>query len=240
MFRAISAISAILIFLTFGRFKLWKITKMPEGRERDMAVLHAVQKVLSKIIKRCKIELIIEGEENIPSDEAVLIVANHRSIFDVIIGYTLVKEPTGFIAKKEIEKHKSIKIWMDHLYCFFMDRDNLKQSLKVIIGAIKQLKNGKSVWIYPEGTRSLSKDACDMLPFKEGSFKIALKSEARVLPIAMLGTENVLKGFPFIKPRKVYVKVGKPFSLCDLKEDEKPGEYTRDMIKGFLEELKEK
>ena len=111
------------------------------------------------------------GRENIPDDRAVLYVGNHRSYFDIVIGYTLIKGQCGFVAKKEMEKIPLLSIYMKYLHCLFLDRENIKEGLKTILVGIDKIKNGISVWIFPEGTRNKAEQETDLLDFKEGSMK---------------------------------------------------------------------
>ena len=66
-----------------------------------------------------------------------------------------------------------LRTWMRRLHCLFIDRENVKEALKTILAGIDNVKNGISMCIFPEGTRNKTDDL--MLPFKEGSFKIAEK-----------------------------------------------------------------
>ena len=172
-----------------------------------------------------------------------MFVGNHRSYFDVVIGYTLVDRPTGFIAKIEMQKIKPMARWMDYAGCLMIDRNDLRQSLKVILTAIKYVKAGISIYIYPEGTRSKGETEEEMLPFKEGSFKIAEKTGCKIVPISMIHTREVLEShFPFIHPQHVKVKIGEPIIMSELTEEQKNhiGSYTRDKVIEGIKELKAK
>ena len=94
------------------------------------------------------------GEENVPKDNPVLYVGNHRSYFDIVITYPRVPRPTGYIAKKEMEKVPLLSTWMKRLHCLFLDRKDIKQGLKTILEAIEKVKSGISICIFPEGTRN--------------------------------------------------------------------------------------
>ena len=247
MLHTIVVVTLIFIFLTIGdMINRGRIEAIEDQKERGIAALELVQKIFHKILKASGVTYEVEGMENltsIPKDEGVMIVGNHRSYFDVVIGYTLVDRPTGFIAKKEMEKIKPLARWMDYVCCLMIDRDNLKQSLKVIITAIKYVKSGISIWIYPEGTRSEGETEEDMLPFKEGSFKIAEKTGCKIVPVSMIHTREVLENhFPFIKPTHVRVKIGKPILLSELTDEEKKhvGEYARNAVLEGIKELKKK
>ena len=139
--------------------------------------------IVQWVLKTClfiagtKLEVI--GLENVPRDRAVLYVGNHRSIFDILINYSLLPPLMGFVSKKEMKKYPFLNHWMKLVNCLFLDRDNIKEGLKTILEGVEQMKNGISMFIYPEGTRAKSDDA--MIEFKEGSFKIAEKGDTILL-----------------------------------------------------------
>lgn len=172
------------------------------------------------------------GEENIPKDEAVLYVGNHRSYFDVIATYVRVPRPTGYVAKKEMLKVPLLKDWMKNLHCLFIDRNDIKQGLKTILECIQKVKNGISICIFPEGTRSKEPDT--FLPFKDGSFKIAEKSGCAIIPMSINNSASILEDhMPFIRKAHIVIEYGKPIYMNDLpKEDKKAiGAYVENIIK---------
>lgn len=241
MLYTIMALATAAFFLTIGDLRYRrKAESIQDPKKRAAFALPLVQEVFRKILRRCRIEVEVEGRENlqgIPQEEGVLFVGNHRSNFDVIIAYTLVDRPTGFVAKIEMEKLKPLKRWMEYLGCLFMDRSNLKQSLKVILAAIRQVREGSSIWIYPEGTRSDGATELDMESFKEGSFKIAEKTGCKIVPVSMIHTRQILEQqFPRIRPQKVKVRIGAPIELKALSEEDRKhiGAYVENRIKDDL------
>lgn len=212
--------------------------KDPHGR--DVESLKIVQTMFRFILRVSGVTVTVEGLENIPSDRAVLYVGNHRSYFDILVGYTTVPGLTGFVAKKEMLRYPLLSDWMVNVNCLFLDRENLKEGLKTILEGIEKVKNGISIWIFPEGTRNRNEDILDMLPFKEGSLKIAEKSGCPVIPVAMVGTADIFeKHLPFIRPSHVTVRYGTPIYLKELEPEirKKAGAYTREVIKEMLIEL---
>lgn len=160
-----------------------------------------------------------KGTERVPEDEAVLFVANHRSFFDIIASYVSIPVQVGFISKKEIKKIPSLGVWMKYLNCLFLDRDNKKEGLKTILQAIDNVKNGISMFIMPEGTRSKTDE---MLPFKKASFRIAEKANCKVVPVAILNSANVFENqFPRIKSGTIIVEYGEPIDLPNMDKEEK-------------------
>ncbi|BBF44524.1 1-acyl-sn-glycerol-3-phosphate acyltransferase [Lachnospiraceae bacterium KM106-2] len=171
-----------------------------------------------------------------PTDEAVLYVANHRSFFDIVVIYATVPTLTGFISKKEMEKIPCISRWMRYLNCLFLDRDNIREGLKTILKGIENIKNGYSMFIAPEGTRNQGKE---MLPFKEGSFKLAEKSGCAIIPMALTNTDGAFEQhMPWIKRAKVIITYGEPIYLKDLDKDTRKhcGAYVQNIVKEMLEE----
>lgn len=146
---------------------------------RDLESIRVVRAVFRCLLKLAGVTITVKGEENIPKDTAVLYVGNHRSYFDILTGYTTVPTLLGFVAKKEMEKIPILRTWMANVNCLFLDRKNIKEGLKTILQGIEKVKNGISIWIFPEGTRNTNEDITELLPFKEGSLKIAEKPAVR-------------------------------------------------------------
>ena len=179
----------------------------------------------------CKKEII--GLENIPSGQPVLFAANHRSFYDIILAYATIASvhvQTAFISKIEIKKFPIIAQWMYFLNCLFMDRGDMKQNMGVILNAISLIKDGYSIYIAPEGTRNATDT---LLPFKEGSMKIATKTGVPIVPVCIKNTEAILEDhLPWIKGGKIYIEYGKPIDVNSLdKEDKKRlGAYVQNII----------
>ena len=93
----------------------------------------------------CGIKLEVRGREKVPKDGALLYVGNHRSLFDIVVGYPLCKCPTGVIAKKSTKKIPLLNIWMILLRCLFLDRSNTKKGLRCITEALRSLPRETSL-----------------------------------------------------------------------------------------------
>lgn len=159
------------------------------------------------------------GEENIPVDRAALFIANHRSLLDIVLAGMLIPVPVGFISKIELEKVPFLRLLMRDINCLFLDREDNRQGLKVILAAIELVKGGQSMFIFPEGTRS--KEEGKFLPFHAGSFKIATKAKAPVVPVSIVGTGDILDDhFPKIRPARVVIEFGKPIETASLGREE--------------------
>ena len=177
------------------------------------------------------------GKERIPEDSAVLYIGNHRGFFDIIILYTLVPGLTGFVSKEEIKKVPILNLWMVYMNCLFLNRKDVREGLKTILEGIEKMKSGISMCIFPEGTRSRGESEVDMLPFKEGSFKLAEKSGCPIVPVALRNTANCFeKQFPRVRKTHVTVEFGEPIYMNELEKEDKKfiGAYTRDRIIDML------
>lgn len=183
-------------------------------------------------------KVIVKGEENVPKDEPVLYIGNHRSYFDILVTYVRVPRPTGYIAKKEMLKWPLLVNWMKNLHCLFLDRQDVKQGLKVILSAIEKINTGISICVFPEGTRN--KINHTFMEFHEGSFKIASKSGCPIIPMTIYNSADIFEDhLPKIKKTTVILEYGKPIYVKDLpKEDQKRiGAYTQNVIKETYETL---
>ena len=207
---------------------------------RDLETIKVVRSVFKVLLKLAGVTVTVKGAENIPEDTAVLYVGNHRSYFDILAGYTTVPTLLGFVAKKEMERIPLLRTWMVNVNCLFLDRKNIKEGLKMILQGIEKVKNGVSIWIFPEGTRNTNEDITELLPFKEGSLKIAEKSGCLVVPVAIKGTAEVFeKHIPLICPSHVVIEFGEPFIVKELDPENRKfvGAYTREKIAGMLSEM---
>lgn len=244
MIRFILVAATVIIFLILSIPVIifeW-LTGKKDRRQRDIQSLAVVQWIFRIILHMAGVSITVKGKENIPSDRAVLYVGNHRSYFDILVGYVTVPDLMGFVAKKEMEKIPLLSTWMKYVNCLFLDRKNLKEGLKTILTGIDQVKRGVSVWIFPEGTRNREEGPLDLIPFKEGSLKIAEKSGCPVVPVAITGTAEVFeRQFPRMLPSQVTIEFGKPFYTKELEPEFRkfPGNYVENQIKAMLEaELK--
>ena len=244
MIRVILILLVLIVFLLVSALPLLIgekcVWKNDENRQKEYA-LQVVKQVLRMVFRLTGSTLTVKGLENIP-DMPVLYVGNHRSYFDILVGYVTVPGLTGFVAKKEMLKIPLLRDWMHRVNCLFLDRVNIKEGLKTILEGIEKVKSGISIWIFPEGTRNENKDMTELLPFHEGSLKIAQKSGCPVIPVAITGTARIFEDhLPFIKPSHVVIRYGEPIDIKELPPEARkfPGAYTRDVISGMLKDMSE-
>lgn len=233
MFRFICVVIFLVSFLILSIpifFVEWIIGKF-NREKRDYSSLRIVQWAFKVILKFTSVETTVIGDEYIP-DEPVLFIGNHRSFFDILLTYSRCRRLTGYVAKKEMEHIPLLSTWMRYLYCLFLDRENPKEGLKTILQAIDYVKNGISICIFPEGTRNKGEEL-SMLPFKDGAFKIATKTNCAIIPVSMNNTCAIFEQqFPRIKKVHVVIEYGKPIYPNDLEKEDKKhiGSYVQNII----------
>ena len=221
MFRFICIVLFLIAYLILTIPVLiveWIIGKF-NPRARDISSLRIVQWGFKVILKIAGVKTTVIGEENIP-DEPVLFIGNHRSYFDILLTYSRCRRPTGYIAKKEMERYLTLTAWMKRVYCLFLQ-------------AIDYIKNGISICIFPEGTRN-SGEELSMLPFKDGAFKISTKTGCAIIPISLNNTAEIFENhMPKVRKTHVVIEYGKPIYPDQLDKDTKRhiGDHVENIIR---------
>jgi len=233
MIRTIFAAIFVVLFFIFSLpiLLVFKLLYKRHSEKIDIYSLSIVKWALSIVVWISGTKVIAYGEENVPTDVAVLYTGNHSSIFDILITYTRVPRLTGYISKMSIKKVPVLPLWMNRVHCLFLDRSDIKQGLKVILEAIEKIKEGISIFVFPEGTRSRTPGT--ILEFKEGSFKIASKTGCPIIPVTIVNSQEIFEAhIPFIKKTTVVVEYGTPIYMETLdKETQKHiGAYVQNII----------
>lgn len=111
------------------------------------------------ILKVTGVSLVVEGLENIPKDTACVFVGNHRSYYDIPLLLASLDKPHGVLAKEELEKIPLLNRWMKLLGCVFVQRDDLRASVRALNDATAIVEGGKSFIIFPEAPATRAKKA---------------------------------------------------------------------------------
>ncbi len=143
------------------------------------------------------------GREHIPSEGPVILASNHRSFFDPFVIGTMTRRPVYYVAKQELFAYNRLLSWLLNALGAFPvtrgvgDQETI-ETAEIILG------RGEIVLMFPEGTRTrpgaLGKP-------KRGVGRLALETGAPVVPIAIIGTEDIRRGWR-IRPRKVRLRAG--------------------------------
>ncbi len=148
---------------------------------------------------------VILGKENLPEDTNFAVFSNHIEYTDPLYIKQVYKDyPLSFVAKDTLFKYPVLRNILVGTGCVSLSRKTGdRQALMAILEAIKQIKEGQPMAIFPEGTRSYSNS---MIPFKTGAFKLAQKAKADISPICLYDMHNLSKKFKFFRV-KIYLKV---------------------------------
>ncbi|WP_010097237.1 lysophospholipid acyltransferase family protein [Ornithinibacillus scapharcae] len=179
----------LIIGSLFSLQKAKKLYQRPTTSAVRYEIFKTPQKVSEKVIKSTGTTVQVTGREKIP-EGAVLYVANHQGLFDILAFLGYLGKPVGFIAKKEINKLPIIRKWMSLIHCVFIDREDRRQSIKAINQGIENLKEGYSLVVFPEGTRSRGESLHE---FKPGSLRLATKAQVPIVPVTINGTYRMLE-----------------------------------------------
>lgn len=217
----------------------WLIGKFAP-RFRDITSLRIVQYLFKFILFVSGTKTTVIGFENVPKNESVLYIGNHSSFFDILLTYSRCPGLTGYVAKDGMLKIPLLSHWMKLLYCLFLNREDIKEGLKTILKGIDQIKAGTSMCIFPEGTRNKVPGG-PMLPFKEGSLKMAEKTGCAIIPMAITNSSEIFENhFPKIRSAHVILEYGKPIYPKELSKENKKflGAYSQKVIQEMLDEHK--
>jgi len=186
-------------------------------KESRRQIYSMMQQLCNNLLVSTGMDLEVLGKENLPKEGPVLYVATHKSVFDIVILMTIIEEPTIFVGKKEVASMPFVHKWFDALGCIYIDREDMREALKSIMEGIKEIKNGQSIVLFPEGTRNMGNE---IIPFKEGGFKLATKTKVPVIPIALSNTFKVFEEKKRIQKTKVTVNIGEPIITSNLSKEE--------------------
>ena len=187
-------IRTFIWFLYFWSFMIVSLTffipllflRVLRLREKEEAFVHCITRNWARsLIWVAGGKVNLRGRENIPLDRPYCVISNHQGAFDIPLIIAHMPRLVGFIAKKELKYIPLVSSWMKAIHCVFIDRGNRRAGLASINQAVEHVKDGHSLVIFPEATRSRSNS---MAPFKSGSLKVPLKAESLILPVTIDGS----------------------------------------------------
>ena len=152
--------------------------------------------------KAGNVEIVTSGIENIPKESGFIFYPNHQGMYDVLAIMEVTPVPFSVVAKKEVANIPFLKQIFSCVKAKMMDREDIRQSLQVIMQVANEVKEGRNYIIFPEGTRS--KKGNTVGEFKGGSFKAATKAKCPIVPVALI---NAFKPFDTNSIEQVKVQV---------------------------------
>jgi len=154
------------------------------------------------------IDIEVSGEDNYRAGESYLVVSNHAGMADIPLLLGAMKLNLRFVAKEELGRIPVFGWTLKRSGYVMIKRGQSREALKSLLAAADVLKSGRSVHIFPEGTRS---ETGKLLPFKRGAFLVAMKGGAPLLPVTIIGSNRITpKKSLRIQRGTVRIVIGKP------------------------------
>ncbi len=200
-----------------------KEKKNPEDRELGYKLFMPVFNKFFKLYYNPK----TIGAENIPTDGAIVIAGNHKHILDQCITIAATKRMIHYMAKKEYFDGK-FAWFFGAMGCIPVDRQNT--DIRSVKSAMKVLRKGGAIGIFPEGTRNRT-DAM-LLEFKPGAATLAKKTDAYIVPFGLTGDYK-------FRSKNLIVRYGTPFKVGDMTAEEANEKLYREVERLMREGIEE-
>ena len=229
-----------VIFMNFHRAP-YMVPKMryqashPE-KYSEKARYNLAQHVIHLMNKTGRIKTQAYGVENLPKEGGYMMYPNHQGKYDVLgIVYTH-KEPCSFVMDKNKSHTMLVREFIDLVQGKRLEKDNPRQGITIINQVAKEVANGKKYILFPEGGYHFN-NRNHVHTFKAGSFKIALKSKAPIVPVALVDSYKVFNSF-HLGPitTKVYYL---PPMFYDEYKDMKSAEIAEEVRRRIVEKINE-
>lgn len=157
----------------------------------------------------------VKGLENLPTYNDVCLISNHQSYFDAPLLVSHLNKIVGVIAKKQLLKIPLLNLWMIAIRCPFIDRSNRTKALATIEKRVQEIKNGRPLLIFPEGTRSRRQE---MNPFKTGGLEVLFKAGVTIVPMTVSNTHKIFEGNHYrVGKEKITLTIHPPFKTSEFK-----------------------
>lgn len=191
------------------------------------------------LIEKWDFQVNITGAENLPEEGPVVYIANHQSYGDALGTLKLISEKhqIGYIGKDYFGKIPYFGSWVTRIRSIYIQRGNTRNSLRVIGEGVEYLKDGFSLVIFPEGTRSKTEQ---MDEFKPGSFKLATKAQVPIIPLSLNDGRRLYEDQEYIKKhKKIDIIVHPPIETAGMSRQEQAELPSRveEIIRRGVEEL---
>ena len=192
----------VLYNLPFVPYWWWQLCHFAKHTEEipEPEKYALLKKITLHANKGGRVKIDVHGREHIPTGESFVFFPNHQGLFDVLAIIEACDQPFSVVAKKEVKDVPFLKQVFRIMKAKIMDREDVRQSLQIILAVTEEVKNGRNYLIFPEGTRS--KHGNQVGDFKGGSFKCAVKARAPIVPVAplspLIGTVSPRLRFRFI------------------------------------------
>jgi 1-acyl-sn-glycerol-3-phosphate acyltransferase len=167
-------------------------------------------------------------------DRSLIFMSNHQSNFDIPVLYSALPVQFRWLAKAELFRIPIFGMSMRGAGYISIDRSNRKSAFLSLARAAEAIRNGTSVMIFPEGTRS--RDG-NLLPYKKGGFVLAVDAGVPIVPVVITGTHGIMpKGRLLIRRRWVRVHIGRPIETSSFSRKTKDDLMVK--VRAAMQEMK--
>lgn len=179
-----------IVYLVTRRFYRvpWLFLEINRAGNSDKYTVDERYNIVRKVCKKVNImghvNITCTGTENLPNENGFLLTPNHQGLFDVLLACDTCERPFSMVMRKDLENVILLKQVMKAMDGKAIDRDDVRQGLKIINEMAEEMKQGRNFLIFPEGTRSKNGNVSG--EFKAGSFKSAVKAKAPIVPVALV------------------------------------------------------
>ena len=164
------------------------------------------------IITLCPVRIV--GRENLDKKKSYIFVANHQGAYDIFLVYGYLNQPIKWVMKQSLRNIPLVGKACEAAGFIFVDNSSPKTAAKTVKEAENQLKNGVSIVIFPEGSRS---PTGKMSRFKKGAYQMALDLKLPIVPVTINGTYEVMPiGTFLINPHKLELIIHNPIPPEDI------------------------
>lgn len=171
--------------------------------------IHKIGRIWARcILAASNIKVTVKGLSNLRPGTSYIYMSNHTSNFDIPVLQAYLPVQFRWLAKVELFQIPIFGHAMKRAGYISIDRSNRESAIESLRQVAKTIKNGVSVIIFPEGTRSRNNL---IQPFKKGGFVLAVDSGVPIIPVIIHGTWDIMpKNRMFVKPGNVVVEIKKP------------------------------
>lgn len=184
-------------------FYLIRIFQLCNIEKYDAATRYAyLHKLVPLVNRRGRVTIECHGLENLPKETGYVMFPNHQGLFDALAFLETHERPFVTVMKKEVKDTFLLKQVIQLLQAEVIDREDIRQSMQVIMNMTRRVKQGENFLIFAEGTRS--RNGNNLLEFKGGSFKSAMNAKCPIVPVALVDS---FKAFDTSSIRKLTVQI---------------------------------
>jgi 1-acyl-sn-glycerol-3-phosphate acyltransferase len=200
--------------------------------DRNGKIIHLYARLWGKvalIANRVKVRVV--GLYHINRDRPYIFMSNHQSSYDIFALLGCLPFQFKWLAKKELFSIPFFGWTMASAGYISIDREGTRETVVAMNEAAKKIRDGMSVIIFPEGSRSLNGS---LQPFKKGGFSLAIKSKVPIIPVTIKGSREIMPRHSLrVRPGKIEIKIGEPIETKDLTLKDRP--FLMEKVRGAIQ-----